>query len=344
MPQSILIVQTAFLGDIILSTPVIGALKKKFPSAQISVLTTKGGAQLLQHDLRINKIIVYDKRGAHSGLIGLIKIAKLLRKHKYDIVYSLHKSFRTSLMLFLTGINKRIGFKQSKLSFLYTEKKNKPKDVHDVFRNLSILDNYDESDADLIIKPRPKNQVQVEVQNKLEHIGNYILVSPGSVWLTKRWDEKQARLLVQTLAKQCSVVVTGSKEESKLCKFVCSVTTKYPVIDLSGELELDELSYVVDKSTAVVCNDSMVLHLASAFKKPVVCVFCATSPSFGFGPFKTRNIVVEAKGLSCKPCNRHGANYCPTGTHKCRTLVSYQDVYAAVYTLLAEKNEGCINE
>jgi len=114
----------------------------------------------------------------------------------------------------------------------------------------------------------------------------------------------------------------------------CKISEKISVIDLSGKISLSETMYVVQNSQLLVCNDSMALHMGSAFKIPNIAVFCATSPSFGFGPWKNPNaVVVEDVSLACKPCRRHGSMTCPESTNACMEFSSHKVIQACVKLL-----------
>ena len=157
------------------------------------------------------------------------------------------------------------------------------------------------------------------------------MLAPGSVWPTKRWDWAQFREVAKHFTSLGQrVILIGSPAEVSVCE---QVARDLPVTNLAGHHSLAETLYIVQQAGLVICNDSMVLHLASAFKIPTVTVFCATSPRFGFGPWQNRALVVEHQGLSCKPCRRHGGLTCPTGTEACMREVPASQVLAAVQQL-----------
>jgi heptosyltransferase-2 len=105
------------------------------------------------------------------------------------------------------------------------------------------------------------------------------------------------------------------------------------VLDLGGKTSISDAMYIVSQAKLVVCNDSMSLHMASAFKIPTVTIFCATSPTFGFGPWQNNARVVEKK-LDCKPCGRHGGRRCPNGTEACMKEVDFDEVASAIDSVL----------
>lgn len=324
--MKILIVQTGFLGDIILSTPVIKGVNTLFPEAEISFLTTPAGKFLVCDDPLVKEIFVYDKRNKDKGIKGIIRISKILESKNFDMVFSLHKSYRTSIMLFLSKIKKRIGFKKAKLAFLYNIKETRNINEHDAVRNLSILNSFTDiknmkSDLRLFA---PKSEA---VSPDIEEItkSKYVFMSPGSAWKTKRWHETGYNETAKYFNNiGFNVVVSGSEDEKEICSRVCENTKAF---NLSGKINLSQLKFIISNAALVVCNDSMALHMASAFKIPCVCIFCSTVPEFGYGPWKNKSIVIEKK-LECRPCGRHGHNKCPKNTEECMQIPSEQVIKA----------------
>lgn len=331
--MKILIVQTSFLGDTILSTPVIAGVKRIYPDAELWMMTTPLSVRLVQRDPLLAGVIPYDKRGKDKGLKGLFSMARNLRAMGFSLVYSLHRSYRTSVLLFLARIPMRIGFSQAKLPFLYHQTFSRNPNDHDVIRNLSILSGYDEPSSlpmDLrLFAPEP-DDIRDDVAKCIPDTPYAVLV-PGSAWETKMWHHegfRQTGLYLKN--KGFDVVLLGAKEDRETNR---KVTQGTDFIDLAGNTDISEAMYIVKHARLVVCNDSMSLHMASTFKIPTVAVFCATSPSFGFGPWKNRARVVEKK-LFCKPCSRHGERRCPQGTDACMKGLSHTEVVSAIESLL----------
>jgi heptosyltransferase-2 len=325
--MKILIVQTGFLGDIILSTPVIKAVRALYPQSEIFFLTTPAGKLLVQNDPLLKKVLVYDKRGKEKGLKGLLKTADKLKQLKFDRVYCLHKSIRTSIMISLSGIPQKTGFKKASLSFIYDTKEIRNPEDHDAIRNLSILSS--ETDISLLKHDlRLFSPDENEVKNELKSLkdSKYILLSPGSAWKTKMWHSKGYNETALYFEKKgYFVVVTGADSEKEVCNQVCENTNAF---NFCGILNLLELKFAVSNAALVICNDSMALHVASAFKTPCVPVFCSTIPEFGYGPWKNKSIIVE-KNLHCRPCGRHGHNKCPLNTEECMKIPSSEVINAA---------------
>lgn len=327
--MKILLVQTSFLGDVVLSTPLIRALRLLYPQSELWLLTTPAARALVERDPEIAGVLTFDKRGSERGVGGLFRKAAELRAHGFSRVYSLHRSARTAVLLWLARIPERIGFHSSRLKFLYTRLETRLTGEHDVLRNLSLLTSEAPPqgfDAELrLFAPQPQ-ELQGPARELALH-GGYVALFPGSVWKTKRWQWQGFRDVAKHfLALGTRVVVLGSPEEREVAE---RVSEGLAVDNRAGEAGIAEAMALVQHAALVVCNDSMALHLASAFKRPTVTVFCATSPSFGFGPWRSPAKVVEVSGLACKPCRRHGSQSCPTGTEACMKLPAEQVLRAA---------------
>lgn len=325
--MKILIIQTGFLGDIILSTPVIKGVKTLYPESEIYFLTTPLGRLLIENDPLIKKVLVYDKRGKEKGLSGVFKIVKKINNLNFDRVYCLHKSYRTSFMLFLTKIPHKTGFKKAKLSFIYDVSEPRNIKDHDAIRNLSILSS--ETDITHLKQDlRLFSPIETEINPELKTLkdSKYILLSPGSAWKTKIWHSKGYNETAKHFEnKGYKIVVTGAEAEKKICEKVCENTK---ALNFCGKLNLLELKFVVSNAKLAICNDSMALHMASALKTPCVSIFCSTIPEFGYGPWKNKSIVVEKK-LNCRPCGRHGHNKCPLNTEECMKIDSSEVITAS---------------
>jgi len=331
---------------------VIAALVRARPDTRVSVVCTPQTAEFVKRDPLVHEVIVYDRRGAHKGGRGLKKFSRLLKSKNFSVAYSFHRSPRTSILLWLAGISERVGYSDSYLGFLLTRRVAKRADRHEVLRNLSLVVNeLDEVsvrqyerliDAPMESAPwadlRVPDVVSERLSDRVRDIVDgspYVVLSPGSAWETKRWDGRGFRGVAEILiSRGLRVVVVGAPNDSRACG---EVSDALRVDNLCGETSIDELIAVIGGAQCVVCNDSLALHVCSATKTPAVAVFCATSPRFGFGPWRNRAVVLEKRDLFCKPCHRHGSRKCPTGTRLCMTGVSVSEVVCAVDTFLGEK-------
>jgi heptosyltransferase-2 len=353
--KSVLLIPKGFLGDILLTTPVIAALKQSTPDASIVVLCSPSTVEFVRRDPLVSEVIVYDRGGRDRGWKGFKRLAQRIREKEFDVAVSFHRSPRTALLLWLARVRERVCFSDAFFGRLYTRRVRKDGAEHEVLRNLSLVHDLlsesvraergrlkeDPSSAiswadvrvgnDLLLKHTP------EVQ-KLIDAGGYIVLSPGSAWETKRWHAEGFREVARScLSRGLTVAVVGAGQDTAVSQIV---SEGLQVLNLCGQTSLDELVAIVKNALCVVCNDSLALHICSATKTPVVAIFCATSPRFGFGPWRNRSSIVEKAGLFCKPCHRHGSRTCPTGTRLCMTGIDPEEVVCAVSNFLGEQERS----
>jgi heptosyltransferase-2 len=331
----VLLVQTSFLGDTILSTPVISGIKTLYPEAELWMMTTPLSADLVRRDPLLKGVLTLDKRKGDAGLIGLLRKARKIQSMRFDRAYSLHRSYRTSLLLWLARIPLRIGCSDAKLRFLYHRFKTRDLTQHDVIRNMSILAGEIPLGPDTMpmrLFAPALNELRADLRAYLPPSGGYAVLVPGSAWRTKMWHWEGFReVLRYLLSRNMGTVLLGSAEERQVC---AKVADGLPAIDLSGRTTIAEVMTIVQNACLVVCNDSMSLHMASAMKIPTVVIFCATSPAFGYGPWQNRAVVVEQPNLKCKPCRPHGSMQCPNGTEACMRGPTSEVVIDAVAQML----------
>jgi heptosyltransferase-2 len=328
-----LIVQTGFLGDLILSTPLIERVLRVYPTAEIWLLVASRSKGLLEYDPRITGIIELSKSGAR--ITETLQLIKVLRQHHFDCAITPHKSLRTALTLKLAGIPKIFGFAGRISALCYSHTRPFPKYLHAAEKNQCLADllGGDTSVAPLALFSKPSSECSAETMALLGT--KYVVVSPGSAWFTKMWPaERYSELIASLIRIGLKVVLVGSPAERKLTE---EIAKSMPVLNLAGKMSLSELITLVANAQLLVCNDSMILHISSATRTPCVSVFCATTEAMGFGPWNNPlGRVVERLDLACKPCGRHGGNSCPTGTKACMMGVSADLVLQAVNGVLDE--------
>jgi heptosyltransferase II len=335
--MKILLVQTGFIGDLVLSTPVVEGLLKAFPGAKLSLLTTPKGASLVCADKRLHSVITFDKRNYDAGMRGLFRIAARLRNEAFDAVFSLHKSYRTAILLWLARIPIRFGFREASLRWLYTANVSRGSASHEVLKNLAIFR------AAGISPERFDTRMRLHLSSESEEVaealtsglsGNLIAIAPGSVWATKRWTAAGFAEVCRNLVSDgCSIVMIGGPEDMLTGQEIEQKAGVH-VTNLIGRIDLDASARIIERCKVLVTNDSAPLHLASAVGTPVVALFCATIPEFGYGPWHVPHRIVEVKELSCRPCGRHGGQSCPTETFACQLKITSSQVTDAVKQLL----------
>jgi heptosyltransferase-2 len=330
----ILVVQSGFLGDVVLTTPLLGALRRRFPSARLAMLVTPAAAPLVRHHPALDAVLVDDKRG--RSLAGVVALARRLRAERFTVAIAAHKSVRTALALRCAGIVRRIGFAGAPGARLYTDRVPRPLERHDRDRMLELLGplgGLPGAAEDL----HPWVALDAATRARAEALLGSALASgrplagicPGSVWATKRWPAPAYGALVLWLEDRgYRCVLLGGENERALTAAVRDAAGGCG-IDLAGQTDAALLAATLACVALVVTNDSAPMHLAAAAGIPQVAIFCATVSAQGYGPLGPRAVVVE-KDLACRPCGRHGGRRCPRGTDDCMDLVEVADVCAAI--------------
>lgn len=337
MGKKILIIQTAFLGDVILTLPLLQVLKEKFHESEIDFLCIPATAILFKHNPLVRNTIVYDKRGGDT----LSRIVNIVKSNSYDVVISPHRSSRSSLISRFSKAKKRITFDRTSLSFLYTDKIKYDVGIHEIQRNLSLLAPLGVNQQN-IIKPEIFLSSDEEVKiNKLfanENIiatDDLIAVAPGSVWFTKRYPKEKFAEVLNLLSSQNSkIFLIGGEADRELSEFLISNSENKNIINTIGKLNILESAELIKRCRVLLTNDSAPLHIANAVNTKVVSLWGATVPQFGFFPYGKNDVVVETEGLTCRPCAIHGGNKCPIGTFVCMRNIQEN----TVYELLVPKN------
>jgi len=339
-PDRILVFQTAFLGDVVLTLPLVQVLRREFPNTQIDFLTTPKAAAILRNHPAIHSVIEYDKRGGQRGLEGMFSISRILKAHRYGVALVPHRSLRSAVVTALSRIPVRIGFDVSAGRFLFTATVQYRKNVHEIERNLYFLNALNisipskelpsvyPSAVDVDAVDRFFSEIQIKPNDKL------IAIAPGSVWNTKRWPSERFSDLVRRIAAAgMKVFLVGGEEDENLCKAIASEVQGTEAYVSAGRFSILQSAELIRRCTALVSNDSAPMHLAVAMKTPVVAVFGATVPSFGFAPYGEKDVVVQIEGLPCRPCSIHGGDTCPIETFDCMVKISAEMVFAKIVQL-----------
>jgi len=337
----LVVIQTAYLGDMVMTTPLLRELRRVRPGAPICVLTTPLGAEVLRHHPVVDEVVAYDKRRPPFGLPGLLAAIRSLRRGHEDVVaIAAQRSHRTGLVLRATSATRRIGFQGAAGAWSYTDRVAYRAGVHAVDRylDLAVPLGGEPHRADR----RPHLAVTSAERDRaralLRGLGiaperPLACIAPGSHWPTKRWSaEGFGEIGRRLVADGHAVVVVGTEPERDLCERVANVTGPGAVA-AAGRLGVREFVATLARSTLTVANDSGPAHVAAAFGAAVVSVFGPTSPESGLVPFGDHVRVVQHPDLVCRPCSRHGPRSCPLGHFRCMREIGPDDVWRAVQDL-----------
>lgn len=313
--KKILIIQTAFLGDVILATPVISELKRLFPSSEIDLLVRKGNESLLANNPKINLVHTFDKK--NGKLKAILSLIKTFRKNQYNLVINLHRFGSSGFIAGLSKGEKRYGFAKNPFSFLYTKKFSHEigNGKHEVERNLSLIKEFG-----AIEKSRPELFPSADDFAIADQIagGTYFCFAPASVWFTKQLPVSKWIELIDYYTQFGTIYLLGGKGDLDFCNEIIHQTESKMGINLAGQLNLLESAALMKNATRNFVNDSGPLHIASAMNAPVTSFFCSTIPDFGFGPLSDDSEIKQVKEkLDCRPCGLHGHKVCPKSNFEC---------------------------
>ncbi|RYM31314.1 glycosyltransferase family 9 protein [Brumimicrobium glaciale] len=312
--QKFLIIQTAFLGDVILATPIISELNRIYPDAKIDVVVRKGNESLLANNPKINHVYIWNKK--EGKYKSLLRIIKAIRKQKYDEVITLQRYTNAGLMTKLAKTKSRIGFDKNAFSKMYS--KTVPHSLedgtHEVERNLKTIAHHG---AKKLVRPElfPSASDRVAIEDFTKK--KYYCLAPASVWETKKLPTSKWTELIEILIQKGEVKLIGGPTDFELC---ADLQKEFPkgVHNLAGKLTLLQSAALMENAEMNYVNDSGPLHIASAMNAPTRAFFCSTIPQFGFGPLAEDSKIIETQdALDCRPCGFHGHKKCPLGHFDC---------------------------
>lgn len=339
--ERFLIIQTAFLGDLVLTLPVIQVLKKEFPQSSVDLLLIPSTYDAVKDNPLIAETIIYDKRSGSAG--DLLSLGRKLKEKSYDVLISPHRSARSAMLGKLAGAKKSISFDTSSLSFLYGDTVNYRKDVHEILRNLDLLRPLGIA-VDEIVKPEMyTGETEKNIAGRILHDlkltdKKFIAVAHGSVWNTKRFPEEKFSSVISKITDAgIDAVLVGGKEDTASSERISSQVNSTLLRNLTGKLSIQVSSEIIRWASLLLTNDSAPLHIGNAVNTTVFAIFGSTVPAFGFFPYNKEDRVYEVNGLDCRPCGIHGRTKCPIGTLECMYRIDDQRIAADIIASIGQE-------
>lgn len=332
--HKILIIQTAFIGDVILITPLIRATKTLYPDALIDVLVVPAAVKLLQNNPHIHAVFSFSKR--QNPLISMLKTIQHLKYQHYDMAISPHSSGRTHLVMFLSRIPIRIGFDRGTLPWLLTAKTKHPKGIHKSIKNLELLKLLSPKEFTPATELFPSKEDWQMADDLLAPFAGKKLVAmaPGSIWATKCWRiENFIEVANYLIQEGFAIVLIGAETDKAKCDEVQLAFPDAPILNLAGKTNLLQSAAIIGRCDLMICNDSGALHIANAIQTRVFAMFGPTIQRFGYFPFREGDRVFEVE-LNCRPCGAHGHDACPQKHHNCMRHLFPQPIIKAINAAL----------
>ena len=323
--KNILIIQTAFIGDVILATPLIEKLKRFYPESNIDFLLRKGNEGLLKGHPKLNRVLVWDKK--KSKYNTLAKLTAQIRKNKYDVLINLQRFASSGFLTTSSKAKMKIGFSKNPFSFAFTHKFPHVIDqkMHEVDRNLSLIEHLTDSSFQRpVLYPSAADYEKVTAYQSIP----YFCIAPASVWFTKQYPEEKWVELIDRLNPDRKIFLIGAPSDIDLCASIKTKTVHNNVVILAGELSLLQSAALMEKAKMNYTNDSAPMHIASAVNAPITAIYCSTIPEFGFGPLSDNSKIIETREkLECRPCGLHGKKACPEGHFKCAYTIDVNQFF-----------------
>ncbi|MFA5146139.1 MAG: lipopolysaccharide heptosyltransferase II [Candidatus Omnitrophota bacterium] len=342
--NKILIIRLDRIGDVVLSTPAMRAIREAYPASHIACMVRPHAADIVMGSPYIDEVLIYDKDGAHKGLRGTLSFAGALRRSRFDAAVILHPTGRTHIIAFLAGIPERIGY-DKKWGFLLTKRlphlkqlgmKHESEYTLDIVRHMGI----EPKDLSLYMPLSPESEKKIDsifAGNGIRREDTVIVLNPGASCPSKRWPCKNFAQLGEVLCDRfrAKIVVAGGKGDVETGKGVAG-SMKAGVLDLSGKTTVADLASIFRRSKLLISNDSGPVHIACAVGTPVVAIFGRNDRGLSpvrWGPSGKGDIVLH-KDVGCGVCLAHN---CKIG-FKCLEAVTVEEVVAAAGKILKIDN------
>ncbi len=335
----------------VLTTPLLDRLAQRGP---VDVVASPQGASLLAGHPAVRDVIVFDKRGLASGWRGLMQTARAVRwrapgeARGVTVAYIAQGSLRSALLASVAGVPERVGFASSAGKALYTRHVPYDRDVHHAERLWSLASAADDDARPAApLNPRlyPSANHHAAAASILTAAGvasgtHLLVLAPGSVWATKRWPayaELADALARDPRTSRARLVIIGGSADGDAARAIAehaqSAGMQLP-IDATGRLPLLASAALLARAGALITNDSLPLHLASAMGTPTVAIFGPTVPAMGFGPLAPHAESLGVELLDCRPCHAHGPDACPLGHWRCMRDLPVSRVLDAVVDVM----------
>ena len=351
----ILIIKFSSLGDVILSTAAIRAIREKFPNGypecsdstksnfgmprlrhKISALTGEQAKNALLSSPHIDELLVCNFKNKDKGLRGLLNLASILRKKNFDLSIDLQNNRKSHLLSFLSLALNRYGYDNKKFGFLLNHRIKDEKIALDPithqFKILKMLD-IDLKDPRLELWPQKEDELYIDeflgsewLSQNQRLIGININASPR--WMTKSWPLRHIASLCEELGRRdIRVLVTGTEKDCTFADTLAHMVKNTKIINACGKTSVNQLACLIKKCSVYISSDSAPLHIAAACAVPFIALFGPTDSRRHLAP--AENCIVIKKDLSCSPCYKPKCK-----TKECMELIQPQEVLEAINKLL----------
>ncbi|MCB0348600.1 MAG: glycosyltransferase family 9 protein [Bdellovibrionales bacterium] len=338
--QNILFVQTAFLGDLLLSIPTLKNCKRLFPNSKIHLICRAGIGDFFTEQKIVDH--VYEVQKNNSATYKNVR--NKLKDISFDLLLSPHESFRTMLLVKSIRAKLKVSYKKWYQFYAYDKCVNRPLKYPEALRQIFLLTEVSDDIRKKFSELNTNTDWRIPSDVKIpdwataslfegsSKSSKKVCLAPGSVWATKMWPKEYYADLASSLIKNGhEVVLVGGKSERVVCDWIKNEVPQ--IQNKAGETSLSELLKVFSEAALLISNDSGPMHMASLVGLPTIAIFGPTVLSFGYRPWQN-NVTIKQIELPCRPCGKHGHNACPIGTHDCMKLIEAEMVKKNIMELL----------
>ncbi len=329
--QRILVIQTAFIGDVVLATSILESLHHQFPAAQLDIAVRKGNESLFHQHPFIHEVLVWDKKS--NKYKHLLQLLSTIRKNKYTLVVNLQRYAATGILTVFSGASKTIGFNKNPFHLLFTESVKHSMNIdgtggHEIERNHRLLQSICAGETMLpaLYPSEDDNQAVAKYQQQ-----KYICIAPTSVWFTKQFPKEKWIEFINQIPTDFSLYLLGGPGDFAICEQIRESSASLQCFNLAGKLSFLQSASLMKNAFMNYVNDSAPMHFCSAMNAPVTVVYCSTIPAFGYGPLSSNKTIVETnEKLACRPCGLHGKKECPLGHFNCAKTIQIEQLFNSI--------------
>jgi len=337
--KRLLIRSTNWIGDAVMTTPAVRAIRKNFPDAEISILTKSWVAPIFSNSPYVDNLLIYDEAEKHKGMVGKMRLAKDLKQYGFDAAILLQNAFEAALITFFAGIPCRIGYNTDVRGFLLTHSvpcTPQIKKMHQTGYYLGILQGIGlETDGlglDLVVdKKYQKRATEILEEHGISRADRLVGINPSATFgPAKQWFPERYAGLSDKIYEVfgANIVLFGGPGDIELGVRI-SQMMQHPLVDLCGKTKLEEAIALINMCSLFITNDSGLMHVAAALDIPLIAIFGSTNP-ITTGPRSKRSKIVRVS-IKCSPCLKPK---CPEGHLRCMDQIDIDMVFEAVKELL----------
>ena len=327
--KKFLVIRLSSIGDIVLTTPVLRCMKKQLPGAEIHFLVKDAFRPVVEHNPYIDKLHVL----AHSWELMLHE----LKEENYDYIIDLHHNVKTLRIKKALNVKSYSFYKLNVQKYIYTSLKiNVLPDKHIVDRYLDTVKTFgiknDGEGLDYFIAPAEETTKR---DIPASHYAGYIACVIGAAHGTKQWPVHKWKEFAQKMDHP--IILLGGKEDAARGNEIAAIDD-IKIYNACGKFSLNESADLVKKAKLVITNDTGLMHIAAAFRKPIISLWGNTVPSFGMTPYygnaMVHSKILQVNKLWCRPCSKIGYAKCPLGHFKCMEKIDTEELLSIVRKML----------